>query len=164
VLNFGLSELKEFCMYWPKSGDTDIESFATVWGPRLLAFFCLFGADQQQAQTLALETLAKAVVSGQSQNGAVEIGRYAIEKTGSMPWNAARSDELLVRAIGCLPRCQAEAIALSRGLGLGLEDCANVTNTSIQQAKRLFFESVLALHKQLLTQQENKLELPRDHS
>jgi hypothetical protein len=150
-------------MYRPKSVATDIEAFATAWGPRLLAFFCMLGAEQRQAETLALEVLAKTIASGQSQKGAVEIGRYAMAKAGSMQCDAEGSDDSLVRAMGRLPRSQSQAIALSRGLGLSMEDCAKATNSSIQQAKRLFFESVLALHKQLLAQHENKLELPRDH-
>ena len=140
-----------------KHGATDMSSLASLWGPRLVRFYFYVCADQALAESFAIETLAAVIRSRRLQRSADVIVRLAVEKSIALPHNGANLDRI-AQALASLPARQRIAVALFRGMGVGVDQLAKAMATSGSESKRLLTDGLLELHRLLVKEQDVKLE------
>lgn len=144
-------------MYASKNGATDTASLACLWGPRLVRFYFYICADQALAESSAIETLAEVVRSRRLANGPEAIVHLAVSKATTLPHNGADGDPI-AKALSSLPAGQRLAIALARGMGVGIDDLARAMRMSASESKRLLADGLLEVHRLLVKDQDIKLE------
>ena len=120
-------------------------AFASDWGSRLVAFYFLLCANQSLAEELAIETLSEVVRSKTLNVDAV--ARQAMVKAASMPANTEKEDDVIALGVELLPQPQNFILALSRGLGLSLDQIAKATQITSAQAKQQFADGLIQLGK-----------------
>jgi hypothetical protein len=135
-------------MYASKKDAVDVTSLATLWGPRLLRFYYLLFANQALAESLAIETLAEIVRKGRWTTP-IPLVRLALTKAVKLPIGSPSGEDRIACAVASLPRRQGFAVALIRGMGLEISDVAEATRMSISEAKGLFTDGVVELHRLL---------------
>lgn len=146
-------------MHASMKGSVDAASFASLWGPRLVRFFFLLSVSQGAAETLTLETLSELLRSRAFSSSA--LVRLAASKANSLPVVSEQEHDPIARAVASLPRRQGCVIALSRGMGLTIDQIAEAMRISVAEAKRVFTDGLLQLH-QLLATSKQRLESARE--
>jgi hypothetical protein len=136
-------------MHASKKDSVDAASLASLWGPRLLRFYLLLGANQELAESLAIETLAEIVRTGRGTRPVVLV-RLALMKAAALPTASLSGEDRIACAVASLPRTQGVVVALVRGMGLDITDVAEATRMGIPEAKRLFTDALVELHRLLI--------------
>ncbi len=142
-------------MYASEHGAAEVASLAALWGPRLVRFYFYICADQELAESSAIETVAEAIRSRKLNQSA--IVRLALVKCMTLPNNGSSSHRI-ARALASLPARQRLAVALVRGMGIGIEELGKATGTTASESKRLLADGLLELHRLLVKDQDTKLE------
>ena len=145
-----------------RTGALDAVVLQSVWGPRLMRFFYLLCADQTLAETLAIDTLRETIEAHRKRPQAHDVIQAAVAKAAELIRNTPAANDPLAKAVASLPRSQGCAIALVRGMGLNMHELAGALEISVPQAKRLFADSLLALHAVLFSQEQSELECSRE--
>ncbi len=145
-------------MHASKQGSVDAASFASLWGPRLVRFFFLLSVRQGVAEALTLETLSELLRSRAFSTSA--LVRLAASKASALPVVAEQENDPVARAVASLPRRQGCVVALSRGMGLTIDQTAEAMRISVAEAKGVFADGLLQLHQLLID--EKRLESARE--
>ena len=144
-------------MYASEHGAAEVASLAALWGPRLVRFYFYICADQALAESSAIETVAEAIRSRKLNQTADAIVHLAVVKCMTLPHYGSSSDRI-ARALTSLPATQRIAIALVKGMGVGIEELAEATGTTTSESRRLLADGLLELHRLLVKDQDTKLE------
>lgn len=131
-------------MHVPENGPFEI-AFASDWGSRLVAFYFLLCANRSLAEELAIKTLSEVVRSKTLNVDAV--ARQAMAKAAFLPIDIEKEDDVIARGVALLPQPQNCILALSRGLGLSMDQIAKATQITSSEAKRRFADGLMQLGK-----------------
>lgn len=128
------------------------------WDARLLRFFCLLVSNQQLAESLTIETPVE--VDGlkvtHSRSGLpVAMIHRAIARAIHAPEPKTLPEDPVVQAVRSLPIAQRTVVALFRGLGLSLDEVAEVTHSGLAETNSVCADGLLAIHRFLTAREKN---------
>jgi hypothetical protein len=127
------------------------------WDARLLRFFCFFVGDQQIAESLTIETLVEdSLRFKHSRNGSpVDMIHRAIDRAIRAPEPKTLPGDAILQAVRSLPIAQRTVVVLFRGLGLGLDEVAEIIGSSLSETNRMCADGLLAINRFLMAPKEN---------
>ena len=133
-----------------KRSAIDFPIVRSDWAQRLLRFICLYVGNHPLAESLTIELLTQADCLRDRHSACglpVALIRRAIILAVRAPEASTLLDDRVVQAVKSLPTAQRVIIALFRGLGLSLEEVADVTDSRLAETKRICADALLAIHR-----------------
>ncbi len=123
------------------------------WDARLLRFFCLFVGNQTLAESLTIEVLAEASRLDQKHLAggmSVAMIHRAIDRAIEAPEPKTLPGDAIVQAVRSLPIAQRTVVVLFSGLGLGLNEVAEIIGSSPSETNRMCADGLLAINRFLM--------------